>query len=220
LAEDLPLELGASLAFLNSSLLLVGAPGYRSNAEGGLWSEGEVWSFAWDEAGDQWVAQRVVYSPLPSARFGAAIGVGGGTTWVGAPTSRGAADQGSRTGSIWSVDWNSGTLLDSIDLSLTGEDTEFFSRIEFGASVSVSADGHTLVVGAPRDRGEIGVTRIFVQNATTHDWEFVNFVYDDSTEFAHAGKSLAVSGDGTKFVVGAPDDCSKRGKVWIVGTEG
>ena len=79
-----------------------------------------------------------------------------------------------------------------------------------GYSVSISADGNTVAVGAYNYNGW-GVARIYKYNATTDQWTQLtpNILGDGSNE--ESGRSVSLSADGTTVAVGAPNNNSGKG---------
>ena len=76
---------------------------------------------------------------------------------------------------------------------------------EFGKSVSLSADGNILAVGATDNDGytnNAGLVRVY-QNISDNWTQFGLDIYG-ATERDHAGRSVALSSDGTKVAVGSP----------------
>ena len=89
----------------------------------------------------------------------------------------------------------------------------------FGAVLSLSADGNTLVVGVPEDsnpdRGgassrESGSAFVFVRiNGTWRERSYLRA--SRAADRTHFGASVAVSADGSVIVVGAPEDSAGVG---------
>ena len=77
----------------------------------------------------------------------------------------------------------------------------------FGSSVSLSANGTTLVVGAPLndDNGiSCGHVRVFKFNSITNRFQQVGPDINGEATLDNFGASVSISGDGSRFVVGAP----------------
>jgi hypothetical protein len=85
---------------------------------------------------------------------------------------------------------------------------------QFGWSVSLSTDGNTALVGAPHDSGGVpGAAWIFTRNGV--GWtEAAKLAPGDPTGVSLFGGSVALSGDGTTALVGAPGGAS-GGTVWF-----
>ena len=77
----------------------------------------------------------------------------------------------------------------------------------FGSSVSLSANGTTLVVGAPLndDNGiSCGHVRVFKFNSITNRFQQVGPDINGEATLDNFGASVSISGDGSRFIVGAP----------------
>ncbi len=72
----------------------------------------------------------------------------------------------------------------------------------FGESVSLSADGSTVAIGAPHGKGRRGYTKIYRNNAGT--WTQIGTDIDgDNTQY-ELGDSVALNADGSIVAIGAP----------------
>jgi hypothetical protein len=83
-----------------------------------------------------------------------------------------------------------------------------YSGDEFGASVDMSADGRRIVVGAPADYGDcerfLGYVRVFDEPVTgSADWTTYGDSIFGDVEGAAFGKSVAMSHNGRRIIVGA-----------------
>ena len=150
---------------------------------------------------------RVIVTPQQEdARFGASVALSadGGTALAGEPGRRctpdticGAAYVFRRSGGNWASE---ATLL-PIDLR---------PRDDFGASVALSADGNTALVGAP-EHGSQGAAYVFRRSAN-NQWRFEAGLL--ATEFPSIeprlfGASVALSTNGNLAIIGAPStDCA------------
>jgi hypothetical protein len=85
-----------------------------------------------------------------------------------------------------------------------------------GTSVSLSADGNTLISGAPNDNNGTGAVWVFFRTGSTWAQQGAKLVgtgmADAQTSF---GTAVAVSGTGDIFAAGAPADGGSVGAVWI-----
>ena len=77
---------------------------------------------------------------------------------------------------------------------------------QFGTAVSLSDDGNRLIVGAPDEDGtgaSSGAAYLFTRTGTT--WAQTNYVKASNASTGDLfGSSVAISGDGLRFIVGAP----------------
>jgi len=93
----------------------------------------------------------------------------------------------------------------------------------FGASVAVSADGRTAIVGAPLEGGGAGSARIFALTpsgwqeqaklAPSETVEETGVPCEGEGEECRLGISVAVSGDGDTALVGSPLEEGRTGAV-------
>jgi hypothetical protein len=143
--------------------------------------------------------------------FSVALSGDGNTLAVGAigrSSQAGAAYVFTRTGGTWSQ-----------QAIVTGSNTE--AADDFGSSVSLSADGNTLAVGAPGEDGSSngidGTDNNFASNAgaayvftrSGGIWSQQAYVKASNTQAADAfGSSVALSGDGNTLAVGAINEDS------------
>jgi FG-GAP repeat len=86
---------------------------------------------------------------------------------------------------------------------------------DFGASVAISADGSTAVIGAPQHGSEqTGSAYIFVRRGGS--WtQAAELTASDGTRRAMFGSSVAIDGDGDTVVVGAPSQQDNMGAVYV-----
>ena len=107
----------------------------------------------------------------------------------------------------------------------------------FGASAALSADGRTLIVGAPQANGSMGAAWVFERETAGLEWEeqgeltspaavedpAVEECAEESTEEAGEcafGASVALSADGNTALVGQPSPNSTAGSAWIFTRSG
>ncbi|HTX01554.1 MAG TPA: IPT/TIG domain-containing protein, partial [Acidimicrobiales bacterium] len=87
----------------------------------------------------------------------------------------------------------------------------------FGASVALSADGDTALIGAPQDDDDDGAAWVFVRSGSSWAQVGSKLVPDDeSSEPAGSefGASAALSADGTTALIGGPAD-GGYGAAWV-----
>jgi hypothetical protein len=78
---------------------------------------------------------------------------------------------------------------------------------KFGFSVSISADGNTIVVGAPDNNSngfESGHVRVFQFQG--NDWTQIGNAIIGEALSDHSGYALSLSDDGNRLAIGAPDN--------------
>ncbi len=151
-------------------------------------------------------------------RFGGSVAVSGnGTTaLVGAPAD------GGLVGAVW-VFTRSGSSWAQQGAKLTvpeapGEETglclEEPGECGIGASVAISADGNTALLGAPRQLGERGAAWVFTRSGATWTLREQLTAGNEEQGAGRFGVSVALSADGKTALVGAPRDNGQRGGVW------
>ncbi len=85
-----------------------------------------------------------------------------------------------------------------------------------GTSVSLSGDGMLAVVGGPNDNnGQPGAVWIWARTGDAWVQRGEKLVGSGDAGAAHQGKSVALSRDGTTFVVGGPADNAGAGAAWV-----
>ena len=79
----------------------------------------------------------------------------------------------------------------------------------FGSSVSISADGTTIVVGAPLNDGNgsnSGHVRVFQFDSSSNNFKQIGPDIDGESAGDLFGSSVSISADGSRFLVGAPSN--------------
>jgi hypothetical protein len=131
-----------------------------------------------------------------------ALSADGDTAVVGAPREDG------NTGAVWTftrtgTEWSKGTEQHSPEIQ---------TPQRFGTSLAISADGSTLVVGAPR----LGGGRVWSFTRSGSSWSALGGAItgagDDGVGLF--GQSVALSDDGQTMLVGAPNDNDGQGSAW------
>ena len=80
-----------------------------------------------------------------------------------------------------------------------------------GISVSISADGMTVAIGAPSNNNGIGVNRVYKYNASTNTWPQLGPTISGVGASENSGFSVSLSADGTTIAVGAPFNNGNKG---------
>ena len=77
-----------------------------------------------------------------------------------------------------------------------------------GYSVSLSADGTTVAIGAPYNNGDngnySGNVRVYKFNASETSWQQLGSDIDGEAAYDNSGYSVSLSADGTTVAIGAP----------------
>jgi len=138
--------------------------------------------------------------------YSVAISADGNTAVSGAPLDDnliGAVWVFTRTNGVWSQQ----------GAKLVGTNNNGSSNQ--GYSVSVSADGNTLVVGAPGDDAQKGAVWVFTRDNGVWRQQGDKLTCSGNTGSADFGYSVSVSGDGKTFIAGGPEDNLGKGAAWI-----
>lgn len=160
--------------------------------------------------------QKLLGSPDPDyqaqyQQFGWAVSLDsdGDTALVGAyrdpyPGSNSAVGSAyifSRTGNTW-----------SLQQKIVADDAGGFQ--EFGDAVSISGDGNTALIGANRDSGSVGAAYVFTHsNGVWSQQQKLTAENDNDSDFF--GRTVSIDGDGNTALVGAPQDDSSTGSVYV-----
>ena len=83
----------------------------------------------------------------------------------------------------------------------------------FGASVALSTDGNTAVVGGDTDNANSGAAWVFTRSGGTWSQQGAKLTPSDATSAARFGSSVALSADGNTALVGAfLNDANSKGR--------
>jgi hypothetical protein len=152
------------------------------------------------------------------ASFGAdvAISADGDTAIVGAPGDdggRGAAWVFTREGSTWTQ--QSEKLTDG---EVTGGSLP--EAVAFGASVAISADGNTALVGGPGDTADRGAVWVFTRDGSSWAPQGEKMTGGEEEGAGEFGRNVALSADGVTALAGGPLDAKGIGAAWVFTREG
>jgi len=171
-------------------------------------SRGASWIFTrtgsvWSQQGNKLVGS----DSLESGEQGHSVSLSsdGNTAIVGGPSGIGAAWIFTRTNGVWSQQGN----------KLIGTGAVNTPALQ-GASVSLSADGNTALVGGPGD----GASWVFVRANGAWTQQGSKLVGSGAVNAANQGFSVALSGDGKTAIIGGPEDDASTGAAWIFIREG
>ena len=115
----------------------------------------------------------------------------------------GAAWVFTRTGGVWTQ--QGGKLFDAGAAVSTQQ----------GASVSLSGDGNTAIIGGPGLNSSAGAAWIYARTGGVWTQTGGAHVGTGATGSAHQGAAVSISGDGNTAIVGGPYDSSQVGAAWI-----
>jgi hypothetical protein len=185
---------------------LIGAPHAGGEA-------GAAWVFT--DSGSTWTQQAMLTGTgeeIGAGHFGnsVALSADGNTAVIGALTD----DNG--LGAVW-VFTRSGTNW-TPQAKLTGGGESGAGR--FGASVALSADGDTLVVGAPYDGRDLGAIWVFTRSGSTWTQQGEKLTGSGEDGEAELGRGVALSADGDTAMAGGPHDDGDVGAAWVFSRSG
>ncbi len=143
-----------------------------------------------------------------AGRFGSSVALSGDgdTALIGGLGDEGLAGAAwvfTRTGSTWAQQGDK--------LTGGGEAGEG----EFGASVALSADGDTVLVGGPSDSERDGAAWVFTRTASTWSQQGEKLLGGGETGESRFGCSVDLSGDGDTAVIGGRRDGGGTGAAWV-----
>ena len=216
-APDIGDALGYSVAMsADGDTVAAGAPTH----DGGGSDAGAAFVFVKSGTPPSWSSAVKLESPDAAAshRFGesVAISADGGFIIVGSPGSdsnRGAAYIFAKPATGWAA-------TSTAAAKLTARDGWNLDR--FGISVSMSADGGSVVIGARGDDSNKGAAYVFTK--PTAGWRdssgAAKLAAADGAAGDLFGDSVSISGDGLTIIAGAPGDQSGAGAAYIFAKPG
>jgi hypothetical protein len=200
---------GVALSADGNTALIGGSRDYN-----GISNPGAVWAFT--RSAGAWTPQGAKFSGTGGTAafllFGGSVTLSadGNTALVG-----GAAD-GNGPGSAW-VFTRTGTTWTQQGSKLTPSDE--IGSGHFGASVSLSLDGDTALIGAYGDNSNAGAVWIFTRSGAT--WtQLSKLTANDESGGGEFGISAALSADGNTALVGGSLDNSQVGAAWTFTLSG
>jgi hypothetical protein len=199
---------GSSVAISpDGGTVIVGAP----------WAEslkGAAWTFA--RSGGAWIqgGELVGTGENGQPLLGHSVAISDeGTAVVGGPSDR--SDSVTLTGAAW-VFTRSGGMWTQQGPKLVGSAS--VQDAGQGFSVAISADGNTVLVGAPNDGGAPtpqGAVWVFTRSAGVWTQQGLKLGGQDRVGNARQGYSVALSADGNTALFGGDEDDSSTGAAWV-----
>jgi hypothetical protein len=170
---------------------------------------GAAWVFT--RSGGTWSQQGpnlVGTGAIGAANQGQSVGLSadGNTAIVGGPNDNGGA------GAAWLFTRSGGTWA-QYGLKLVGSGAVGIAGQ--GASVALSGDGMTAILGGLNDNGNIGAAWIFDQSGGLWTQQGPKLVGTGAIGTAQQGQAVAISDDGNTAMLGGTFDNSGAGAVWI-----
>jgi hypothetical protein len=162
-----------------------------------------------------------------------ALSADGGTLLVGGPhdtnSNHGAAWVFTRSGSTWVQQGSKLTGAEGMPAAETEEEqcaeesAEEAGECAFGASVALSADGDTALIGEPSATTRPGSAWVFTRSGSGAEakWTKATIVTGEGVSGeGRFGKSVALSADGATALIGDPSASSQRGSAWVFALAG
>jgi hypothetical protein len=206
----------------DGSTALIGAP-YDDNLHGAAWvftrsSSGWVQQGAkltTDDQGAQGGGEQCVEEAGEEpgeCAFGrsVALSADGNTALIGSPSgneSHGSAWVFTRSGSEW-----------SLQRTLVGPNQSGEGR--FAKSVALSADGNTALIGNPSADGGHGAAWVFSRSGSSWSTEGEQLLAGERSQRVHFGRSVALSADGQRALIGDPGEAGYSGSAWALARSG
>jgi len=191
----------------DGNTLAIGGRGDNSNI-------GATWIFTrlggiWTQQGSNLIGS----GAIGAARQGisVALSADGNTLAIG------GIDDNSSTGAVWIFIRSSGVWIQQ-GSKLVGTGATIPSTQ--GQSVALSADGNTLVFGAPSDNSSIGAIWVFRRSSGIWTQEAGPLIGTGAVGMATQGWSISVSADGNTLANGGYNDNGGIGAVWIFTRSG
>jgi hypothetical protein len=178
-------------------------------------SIGGAWVFT--RSGSTWTRQGPKLSPdqeIGEGRFGRSVALSpdGNTALIGSPA------ENDRRGSAW-VFTRSGSTWTQQGEKLTGSGEA--GEVRFGASVALSSEGDTALIGGPGNAGYHGAAWVFTRSGST--WTQLGAKLVGGEEEGDAGRfgySVALSSEGNTALIGARSDDADAGAAWVFTRSG
>ncbi|HEV2974753.1 MAG TPA: IPT/TIG domain-containing protein [Solirubrobacteraceae bacterium] len=177
---------------------------------------GAVWQFTRGAAGWSQVPGKLTGAgTVPGDHFGKSVALSGdgGTALVGAP------DAGEGAGAVWAFVRSGEGFVEQGGALNPEEGGPPESAGHFGASVALSGDGDTALIGAPRARLGVGTVTLLTRSGSGWARQKEGLGGGEASGKGWLGVAVALSGDGRTAAIGAPRDAARTGAVWVFSEE-
>jgi FG-GAP repeat len=177
-------------------------------------SSGAAWLFT--RSGTTWMQEGEPLTngePALPTRFGVsvALSASGDTALVGGPLD------GHGVGAAWAFT-SSGTTWTQQGGKLTGAGEIEEGR--FGASLALSADGDTALIGGPSDDAKRGATWTFTRSGGAWSQQGAKLTAESESGESKFGSATALSADGDQALIGGPKYSRHLGAAWLFSRVG
>ena len=139
--------------------------------------------------------------------YAVALSADGNTAMVGGPQNN------SGEGAVWVFTRSSGVWTQQGNKLLGA--TLFGLFAGQGASLALSADGNTALIGGPNDATDLGAAWVFTRSGGVWTQQGAKLVGTGYSGSAEQGTIVALSADGNTAVIGAYADNSYAGAAWV-----
>jgi hypothetical protein len=171
---------------------------------------GAAWVFT--RSGTNWIQQSKL---IPTGNTGTAnFGIGVALSANGNTAAVGGAGDNSGVGATW-IYTRSGSSWTQQGTKLLGSSQ--VGPAAAGTSVSLSADGNTLMSGGASDDSGVGASWIYTRSGTTWTQQGSKIVGSGSGVNSYFGSVAAMNAEGSVMMCGGPYDSSFLGAVWVFG---
>jgi uncharacterized protein (TIGR02145 family) len=183
---------------------------------GGYWDnndQGAVWIYTlqngvWTQQGSKLIGTGAVVGDMVQAQQGYSVSISadGNTAIEGGyadNNAQGAAWIFTRQNGVWTQQGSKLIGTGVVDHAAQGE------------SVSISADGNTVIVGGADDNNTQGAAWIFTRQNGVWTQQGSKLIGTGAVGDAEQGGTVAISGDGNTAIVGGAGDNNNQGAVWI-----
>jgi hypothetical protein len=180
-------------------------------------SVGAAWVFT--RSGSTWTQQGKKLTgggEVGTGQFGesVALSADGNTALIGGP---GRFETSSAVGAAW-VFTRSGARWTQQGEKLTG--TGESGEGQFGASVALSANGNTALIGARLDNNLAGAAWVFTRSGSTWTQQGEKLTGTGEIGQGELGESVALSADGNTALIGGPGQNGSIGAAWVFARSG
>lgn len=197
---------GSSVSLNQSgTLLAVGAPGNAANT--GLVR-------VYEYTGGNWVQQGLDLSGVAGDNFGTAVSI----NQLGTKLAVGAPNNATNTGLVKIYEYSSSTW--SLHSELYGETSEDY----FGTTLELNGNGNTIIVGAVKSDGAVGIDtgHVSVYEYISSSWSQIGSNIEGEGSKDEFGNAVSINTDGSIIAIGSKrngDNATKHGHVRIFRNE-
>jgi len=204
---------GYSVAISSDGKTIIVGGNTDNTSPSSAFGAGAVWIYA--RNGNSWVQQgsKLVgtgsTAGASSQGYTVALSADGNTAITG-----GFTDNGSQ-GAVWIFTRSAGVWSQQ-GSKLTATGNTGLARL--GYSVSISADGNTVVASGPFDNGNQGALWLFTRSGTLWKQQGNKLTGTGNYGSAAIGHAVSLSSDASTAIAGGPNDFNTNGALWVFAT--